>query len=500
MRLSQVESPIGNREEESRRDNRDYSERTEINPMSPMRKQLVKDLTSYYNLLYETELLNETTEVTKAHEWKGNSSNQELTYFNPKSGYQAFEIDLMQYNEVDARSSRLEELKTLMKAELDFIELGHPIDPQHDEWEECVQGYPSMMQDRDDRPRNFHCGVHYLEGENNVGKYSQFRCDMHDILKNLTHGEVSEEDVASMRYHLLTLRTKRNYMLRNSTDEKLYDFHQRKGKEIRRRQYSSWIRERNKSEQWTERYPSPQKFTRVLVALGGMFRTHHGKQKFVRIGEKLQRRWTLVSVGGLFRTESGEFEFVVIPREVLLDLNQNVNENLLGFGVFYENGALDHDWIKVNDNSSESGVLLYVGARFCYEDNNEIRYFIRRVEWIEVRHSYYDWVFVNEEFALRVHRKRVTSKETTVPVETKKPGPKRPSPVQVEDRVKNIINNIDTSEKKYIVRDEPVEYEPEYIEKPSPNKPRYVEKPSPAKPKYVEKPRSSTIQITYAIL
>merc|ERR1711957_1076693 len=107
---------------------------------------------------------------------------------------------------------------------------------------------------------------------------------------------------------------------------------------------------------------------------------------------------------------------------------------------------------------------------------------------IEVRHSYYDWVFVNEEFALRVHRKRVTSKETTVPVETKKPGPKRPSPVQVEDRVKNIINNIDTSEKKYIVRDDPVEYEPEYIEKPSPIKPKYVEKPSPAKPKYVEKP------------
>lgn len=464
MRLSQVE----NNDHSQERDIVYNVNRSEIAPMSPIRKQLVKDLTSYYNLLYETDLLNEATEKVKPHDWKGNSSNQEATYFQPRSGYQQFEIDLMQYNEPDARNSRLEELKALMKSELEYIEMGHPVDPTSDEWEQTVKGYPSFMQDRDEKHRNFHCGVHYKDPDFELGGVSKFRSDMHGILEHFTKGTVSDQDVTDLRFHLLTLRTKRNYMLRNTTDEKLYDFHQRKGKEIRRRQYSSWLRERNNIKNVEDRYPSPKKFERVLISLGGMFNTNLGKQKFVRIGEKLSKNWAPISIGGLFRTENGDYEYVVIPREVLLDLDQNVNENLLGFGVFYENAELDHDWIKLNDVSTEPGTLLYIGARFCYEDNKEMRYFIRRIEWIEVRDSYYDWVFVNEEFALRVHRKRNRSKEPEV-VQKPKPSPKRPDPVKVENRVKRIINEIDT--KKSPVYEPFCEnFQPQYAVEPSPSR------------------------------
>jgi len=142
--------------------------------------------------------------------------------------------------------------------------------------------------------------------------------------------------------------------MKNATEEKLYDFHQRKGKEIRRRQYSAWLREKN-NVNVKENYPINQKFERILTALGGMFRTSMNKTKFVKIGERFLHSWQLVSIGGLFRTETGEYEYVIIPREILLDLEDNVNESLLGFGIFYESDDHDEGWIKVDNSSTEKG-------------------------------------------------------------------------------------------------------------------------------------------------
>jgi hypothetical protein len=238
-----------------------------FNPQSPIRKQLVKDLTSYYNLLYETELL-EQDSGKPAPKGRINSTDQEVTYFNPQTGYERLELDLQVYAEDDARISRLEELKALMKSELNYIDLGHPLDPTNDDYEEAVKGYPSFMESKHDQSHNFHCDYHYKDQSNHIGEISQYRSDFHDVLKNLTGGSATYYDIANLRNHLLTLRTKRNYLLKNANDEKLYDFHQRKGKEIRRRQYSAWLRERN-----NQLYTSPQKFERVLIALGAMFRT-----------------------------------------------------------------------------------------------------------------------------------------------------------------------------------------------------------------------------------
>jgi len=105
--------------------------------------------------------------------------------------------------------------------------------------------------------------------------------------------------------------------MKNATEEKLYDFHQRKGKEIRRRQYSTYLREKNSSQFERKNYSASKKFERVLEALGGMFRLRKGQSKFVKIGEGFDHNWTLISVGGLFRTETGEVEYVIVPREIL---------------------------------------------------------------------------------------------------------------------------------------------------------------------------------------
>jgi len=165
-------------------------------PKSPLRKQLVKDLTSYYNLLHETELLNDTTAATQIHLFKGNSPDQVNTYFNDKqSGYDKFIKDIDQYQEVNARSSRLDELKSMMKAELEYIETGHPVDPTYENWEDSIQGYPSFMGERDSSS-NFHCGVHYKDNVNYAdGKVSENRIDIKDILNHLTIGSHSMQDV-----------------------------------------------------------------------------------------------------------------------------------------------------------------------------------------------------------------------------------------------------------------------------------------------------------------
>jgi hypothetical protein len=239
-----------------------------FHPQSPIRKQLVKDLTSYYNLLYETELL-EQDSGKPAPKTRINSTDQEVTYFNPQTGYERLELDLQVYAEDDARVSRLEELKALMKSELQYIDLGHPIDPTSTDYESAVTGYPSFMEHPHASSHNFHCDYHYKDHTSPpIGEISQYRSDFQSVLQNLTAGTPTYYDIANLRNHLLTLRTKRNYLLKNANDEKLYDFHQRKGKEIRRRQYSAWLRERNNA-----LFLSPQKFERVLISLGAMFRT-----------------------------------------------------------------------------------------------------------------------------------------------------------------------------------------------------------------------------------
>ena len=153
----------------------------------------------------------------------------------------------------------------------------------------------------------------------------------------------------------------------------------------------------------------------------------------------------LVSIGGLFRTETGESEYVSVPRDILLDLKEDKGERLLGFGAYYGfggEGSGKEDWLQVLDGSDRLGTLISIGAMFKWEDVRSVRYFIRRVEWAEERREFWDWMFLNEEFGLRVqHKKTVISRDSS---EQKLVRKVVPSAEVIQNRVKTVIDQIDT--------------------------------------------------------
>jgi hypothetical protein len=163
----------------------------------------------------------------------------------------------------------------------------------------------------------------------------------------------------------------------------------------------------------------------------------------VKISERFDKTWVLVSVGGLFRTETGEHEYVPVPRDILLDLQEDGNERLLGFGAYYSFGEqLREDWVQVLDGADRNGTVLHIGAMFKWEDGKSVRYFIRRIEWAEERTAFWDWMFLNEEFGLRVQlKKTVISRDTS---EQKIVRKVVPSAEVIRDKVKRVINEIDT--------------------------------------------------------
>jgi hypothetical protein len=162
-----------------------------------------------------------------------------------KSPYQQFISDLQVYNESTVRNSRLEELKNLMKAELGYVESGHQIDPSYSDFRESIQGYPSFMTDPEgNSKRHFKCGVHYKNfHDHGEGRLSEYREDLTSILKHLTEGVDDQNDSESLENHLLSLQIRKKMIIKSLNDSEMFDFHQRKGKEIRRLQYGCQVKD-----------------------------------------------------------------------------------------------------------------------------------------------------------------------------------------------------------------------------------------------------------------
>jgi len=77
-----------------------------------------------------------------------------------------------------------------------------------------------------------------------------------------------------------------------------------------------------------------------------------------------------------------------------MDQKEGFNESLMGFGVFYEmEESYNEDWLMIGGSKEEPGNVLYIGAKFKYEDDKEMRNFIRRIDWAEIGAGYWDWMF-----------------------------------------------------------------------------------------------------------
>lgn len=79
----------------------------------PIRKELIKRFISYYHMLEEDEVL--------AIKLGCHKSIFPEVDFDPDRTYMQFDQDLRSYNDVVARRSKIEELRSLMKYELGLI-------------------------------------------------------------------------------------------------------------------------------------------------------------------------------------------------------------------------------------------------------------------------------------------------------------------------------------------------------------------------------------------
>jgi hypothetical protein len=219
--------------------------------VSPIRKDLIKNLCKYYVLLKETENLDARGQRKKSKSGPDSpgklKSHQTLVPIDPsnKTPYQQFISDLQVYDESTTRNSRLDELKNLMKAELGYVESGHQIDPTYSDMQNSIQGYPSFMTDPEaNSRRHFKGGVHYKnQHDYGEGRLSEYREDLTSILKHLTEGVQNENDSESLENHLLSLQIRKKMIIKTLGDREKYDFHQRKGKEIRRLQYGCQVKD-----------------------------------------------------------------------------------------------------------------------------------------------------------------------------------------------------------------------------------------------------------------
>lgn len=108
-----------------------------IRQLSPVRRDLVKKLCNYYVLLNETEnIANNRSKI--------NSQNPSA-YYSPKRTYNTFSNDMAQYEQEGLNKDKTNELRAIMKIELDIVKSGHRVDPNYQDWQNSLHGYPTMM-------------------------------------------------------------------------------------------------------------------------------------------------------------------------------------------------------------------------------------------------------------------------------------------------------------------------------------------------------------------
>ena len=246
---------------------------------SPIKKQLARKLVSYFDKLDEARTQERSIEKSRSRSKsisKLASSQIPLGQSTPQS-----------YDDVQSRRQKLDDLKELMRRELLAAKVVGATKPNLETIEHAVHGYPSFMR----APRIKEQYKVQPEPETDI---MEFKKSVHKILEQKVKKEDMPEldessiDIAELQRevemdmmnqskysskvqssrkegdvfdeHLYPLDTNKKVVAINQSDSQMYDFHQRKSKEIRRIQYASEYQRQNSG---LSRNSSKEKFQQI---------------------------------------------------------------------------------------------------------------------------------------------------------------------------------------------------------------------------------------------
>lgn len=217
---------------------------------SPIRKQLVKKIVSYYDTLERDRSasrsrspIRTSTQITKT---KLISNPQEKPKYMVEKNIEYYEGELH-------RNAKLQKLEDLMKVELQRSINEGALSRDKSDLEHSIAGYPTFMKETEDRLKFKEMQVkdvdqvRFVEFKDSVHqklkeKVIEAEEDVISVAEDIEDGPVyvrEEDDMYDQKlYHL---NTKKNYVHPTPAMADHYDFHQRKSKEIRRLQYSAGL-------------------------------------------------------------------------------------------------------------------------------------------------------------------------------------------------------------------------------------------------------------------
>jgi len=211
----------------------------------PIRRQYVKKIISYYDTLERIE--NEDRSRSRS----ASRFNQQLNNSQTKQSL----VDSPVYDESEMRRQKLDELKELMKEELEKAEeIEQDLENNQNSIQKSIKGYPNFMPERE------------VEGGQVGTLEPNFRNGISPLLKQLLEEKLKNSEIEHSnnsqldhcydtprgRYNSRSRREEgRLYsvdtdkkIIKNPLDAATYDYHQRVSKEIRRLQYSNYTSEK----------------------------------------------------------------------------------------------------------------------------------------------------------------------------------------------------------------------------------------------------------------
>lgn len=263
---------------------------------SPIRKQLVKKIVSYYDTLERDRSasrsrspLRRSTQITKT---------KLISNPSVKPKYMV-EKNIEHYEGELHRNAKLQKLEDLMKVELQRSINEGALSRNPSELKHSIAGYPTFMKETEDRLKFKEMQVKDVDQV----RYVEFKESIHNTLKEKVIE--AEEDVISVAediedgpeyvreeediydQKLYHLNTKKNYVHPTPAMADHYDFHQRKSKEIRRLQYSAGLgkvkvvkgKKQQKETIQVIRYPVWVVFNRIPYPANIVVRIPNGEQK-----------------------------------------------------------------------------------------------------------------------------------------------------------------------------------------------------------------------------
>ena len=221
---------------------------------SPIRKQLVKKIVSYYDVLDERHE-SEHKRGSKSPKRRKNSEEK-----NPRVATihrKRYEGEQHEYKDRNMRFKKMVTLKDLMKTELEKANCDGSLDRSVGDLKKSFAGYPSFMKEKNHKLKNplllkkdtVEVDVEPYSKEilelleskvmdaetKELTEPSEVSSDFEEEIKTISNhknstGSVGESSKAKL-YHL---EIGKNYIHHSKSEFEDYDYHQRKSKEIRR--------------------------------------------------------------------------------------------------------------------------------------------------------------------------------------------------------------------------------------------------------------------------